>query len=119
MQDSGEKMPMNKGANRQLDCAVIKYVHQSNNKLEVPAYDTIRSPFQEGGKLPGVTGGKVILGDIDATAEALDRQTAAVLWHTGPASDPDVEVQSVNVAGGNAYVYLGGTVNVRWIREQA
>ena len=51
MQDSGEKMPMNKGANRQLDCAVIKYVYQSNNKLKVPAYDTIRSPFQEGGPI--------------------------------------------------------------------
>jgi outer membrane protein assembly factor BamB len=64
-------------------------------------------------KLPGVTGGKVILGDIDASAEALDRQTTAVLWRTTPPpSWPDVEVQSVNTAFGNAYVYLGGTVNV-------
>jgi outer membrane protein assembly factor BamB len=63
-------------------------------------------------KLPGVTGGKVILGDIDASAEALDRQTAAVLWHTAPPNAADVEVQSVNVANGNAYVFDGGTMNV-------
>ena len=49
--ESGEKMPLNKGANRQLDCAVIKYVHESNKKLGAPAYDTIRSPFQEGGPI--------------------------------------------------------------------
>lgn len=50
-QASGEKMPLNKGSNRQLDCAVIKYLHESNKKLGVPAYDTIRSPFQEGGPI--------------------------------------------------------------------
>jgi hypothetical protein len=49
--ESGEKMPLNKDANRQLDCAVIKYVHESNKKIGVPAYDTIRSPFQEGGPI--------------------------------------------------------------------
>ena len=46
--ESGEEMPVNKGANRQLDCAVIKYVHQSNKNLNIPAYDTIRSSFLEG-----------------------------------------------------------------------
>jgi hypothetical protein len=51
VQASGEKMPLNKGANRQLDCAVIKYVHESNKKQDVPSYDTIRSPFQEGGPI--------------------------------------------------------------------
>ena len=63
-------------------------------------------------KLPGVTGGKVILGDIDASAEALDKQTTAALWHTSPPIYNDVEVQSVNVAFGNAYVFDGGTMNV-------
>lgn len=63
-------------------------------------------------KLPGVTGGKVILGDIDASAEALDKQTIATLWHTSPPIYNDVEVQSVNVAFGNAYVFDGGTMNV-------
>ena len=49
--ESGEKMPLNSGANRRLDCAVIKYVHESNKKLSAPGYDTIRSPFQEGGPI--------------------------------------------------------------------
>src|SRR6266700_5231217 len=43
MQDSGEQMPLNKGANRQLDCAVIKYLHESNKKQGIRSYDTIRS----------------------------------------------------------------------------
>jgi hypothetical protein len=45
---SGEPMPKNKGANRQLDCAVIRYVHETNKKLNLPGYDTIRSAFLEG-----------------------------------------------------------------------
>lgn len=45
---SGEKLPLNKGANRKLDCAVIKYVHETNKRLNIPAYDTIRSAFLEG-----------------------------------------------------------------------
>lgn len=51
VRDSGEKMPVNRDANRRLDCAVIKYVHESNKKMGVTAYDTIRSPFQEGGPI--------------------------------------------------------------------
>lgn len=47
---SGKPMPINKGANRQLDCAVIKYVHQSNVDTIKP-YDTIRSAFLEGRKI--------------------------------------------------------------------
>lgn len=47
-------MPVNKGANRALDCAVIKYlngVRETSNELP---FDTIRSSFQEGGELyPG------------------------------------------------------------------
>jgi hypothetical protein len=49
--DSGEQIPVNKGANRQLDCAVIKYVHESNKRKGALRYDTIRSPFQEGGPI--------------------------------------------------------------------
>ena len=48
IQESGENMPLNRGANRQLDCAVINSVHEINKRLGDPAYDTIRSPFQEG-----------------------------------------------------------------------
>jgi hypothetical protein len=44
----GQKMPVNKGPNRGLDCAVIKSVHESNQMLDRPRYDTIRSPFHEG-----------------------------------------------------------------------
>jgi hypothetical protein len=49
--NSGEKMPVNKGANRQLDCMVIKYLHETNRKKGVTPYDTVRSPFQEGGPI--------------------------------------------------------------------
>jgi hypothetical protein len=45
---SGTPIPTNKGANRKLDCTVIKYVHQSNIEDERPAYDTVRSAFTEG-----------------------------------------------------------------------
>lgn len=45
---TGGRMPMNKGANRSLDCAVIKYLHESNKIDGIPPYDTIRSPFHEG-----------------------------------------------------------------------
>jgi hypothetical protein len=51
MADVGQKPPKNSGANRKLDCMVIKYVHESNNKTKTPPYDTIRSPFHEGGEL--------------------------------------------------------------------
>ena len=45
---SGEKMPINKGANRKLDCAVIKYVHETRKEAHEQPYDTIRCPFPEG-----------------------------------------------------------------------
>ncbi len=44
----GEPMPVNKGKNRALDCAVIKYIHQANKKSEILPYDTIRCAFPEG-----------------------------------------------------------------------
>jgi hypothetical protein len=44
----GEPMPQNRGANRQLDCAVIKYVHETRKETNQQPYDTIRCPFQEG-----------------------------------------------------------------------
>ncbi|MFT3949632.1 MAG: hypothetical protein QM763_21895 [Agriterribacter sp.] len=46
--NSGEKLPINKGANRKLDCAVIKYVHETRRETNQQPYDTIRCPFQEG-----------------------------------------------------------------------
>lgn len=51
VRESGEEMPINKGSNRRLDCSVIKFVHQSNKNKGVSRYDTIRSPFQEGGPI--------------------------------------------------------------------
>ncbi|MDR3693022.1 hypothetical protein [Mucilaginibacter sp.] len=48
MDKSGLPMPMNKGNNRSLDCAVIKYIHQANKDAGKPAYDTIRCAFPEG-----------------------------------------------------------------------
>ena len=47
----GGKMPINKGANRQLDCTVIKSTHELIKRIGLPAYDSIRCPFHEGGPL--------------------------------------------------------------------
>jgi hypothetical protein len=53
---TGEKLPINDGNNRKLDCTVIKYVHQSRKQTDELAYDTIRSPFDEGSKVyPGAS----------------------------------------------------------------
>ena len=51
MHDAGKKLPENVDANRRLDCMVFKYVHQSNKITGRESYDTIRSPFHEGGVL--------------------------------------------------------------------
>ena len=45
---TGNKMPVNKGANRSLDCAVIAHLHKANAQYGFAPYDTIRSPFHEG-----------------------------------------------------------------------
>ncbi len=44
----GLPMPVNSEYNRALDCAVIKYIHESNKKAGGKAYDTIRCAFPEG-----------------------------------------------------------------------
>jgi hypothetical protein len=41
-------MPVNREYNRALDCAVIKYIHESNKKAGREPYDTIRCAFPEG-----------------------------------------------------------------------
>lgn len=58
MGEGKKKMPVNNGANRQLDCAVIQTIHESNKREElknphglIKSYDTVRSPFHEGGVL--------------------------------------------------------------------
>jgi hypothetical protein len=48
---AGEKMPVNKGANRSLDCAVIRHLQESNKIDGLPPYDTVRSPFPEGKRI--------------------------------------------------------------------
>ena len=45
---SGGKMPVNKKDNRALDCAVIQFIHQSNEEEGKAQYDTIRCAFPEG-----------------------------------------------------------------------
>ncbi len=45
---AGKEMPLNSGANRNLDCEVFRYVHYVNNETNQPAYDTIRCAFSEG-----------------------------------------------------------------------
>ena len=46
--EGGTPMPVNKGKNRALDCAVIDYIHESNRQLGAPQYDTVRCAFSEG-----------------------------------------------------------------------
>lgn len=48
---SGEVLPRNKKNNRALDCAVIKFVHQSRLDEGLPHYDSIRCAFLEGDNL--------------------------------------------------------------------
>jgi hypothetical protein len=45
---TGKKLPENRGPKRLLDCAVLKYVHQSRIDQKKKPYDTIRAAFQEG-----------------------------------------------------------------------
>ena len=47
---SNSPMPQNKENNRALDCAVIKYIHQTRKEMNLLPYDTVRSPFSEGGE---------------------------------------------------------------------
>jgi hypothetical protein len=46
-----KKMPVNKEANRKLDCAVIRFMHQTRKENNLPGYETIRSAFDEGEKV--------------------------------------------------------------------
>lgn len=46
--ETGRKMPTNKKNIRKLDCAVIKFVHQTRINEGKPPYDTIRCAFIEG-----------------------------------------------------------------------
>lgn len=48
MQTAEKPMPINNGKNRALDCAVINYIHQSNDADSKEAYDSIRCAFPEG-----------------------------------------------------------------------
>jgi hypothetical protein len=50
-QNSGDPLPTNKGAIRKLDCSVIKYVHKTREKNQLPPYDTVRSAFNEGSQI--------------------------------------------------------------------
>jgi len=54
--EANQKMPVNKGNNRALDCAVIQYIHLTNTKKGLPEYDTVRCAFAEGDPVyPGTT----------------------------------------------------------------
>lgn len=54
IQDADAGMPVNKGNNKALDCAVFKYIHQSTMLTNLGPYTTIRCAFQEGGEVyPG------------------------------------------------------------------
>lgn len=51
-----QPLPINKGNNKALDCAVFKYIHLINERDGKPPYDTIRCAFAEGGEVyPGST----------------------------------------------------------------
>jgi hypothetical protein len=47
MKASGSELPVNKGPNRILDCAVIQNIHKSNLQTGLQPYDSIRCPFHE------------------------------------------------------------------------
>jgi hypothetical protein len=58
MKLAGLDLPVNEGKtpagdrwNRKLDCAVINMVHEMRRKEEHAPYDSVRSPFYEGGEL--------------------------------------------------------------------
>lgn len=56
LKEAGLKMPRNEADNRGLDCAVIRYVHQSRILKNEKPYDTIRCAFPEGDPIyPGTT----------------------------------------------------------------
>jgi hypothetical protein len=46
--NTNKDMPVNKGAKRDLDCAVIKCALETNEKKGIQPYDTVRSAFLEG-----------------------------------------------------------------------
>jgi hypothetical protein len=48
---SGKNLPVNVGNNRKLDCAVIRFVHQSRVDEGKPSFDSVRSAFDEGEKV--------------------------------------------------------------------
>ena len=47
----GREIPQNRGPNRQLDCAVIRYIHQTRKENGDSEYESIRSAFDEGDKV--------------------------------------------------------------------
>ena len=63
MDEAGQPMPVNRPSKegnelllRNLDCAVINAVHALRSEQRLPAFDTVRSAFIEGGELfPGST----------------------------------------------------------------
>jgi hypothetical protein len=46
--EAGRKLPENKDANRKLDCAVFKHLHESRKDNPKLMYDTVRCAFVEG-----------------------------------------------------------------------
>ena len=49
--ETNRNLPVNKGARRDLDCTVIKYVHEYIKANGIQPYDTVRCAFQEGGEI--------------------------------------------------------------------
>lgn len=47
---AGKPIPKNVDAKRELDCAVIRYVHEINKIANKPSYDSVRCAFGEGGE---------------------------------------------------------------------
>ncbi len=45
---TGATLPINRGSSRMLDCAVIKYIHQTRKFQNLKPFDSIRSSFMEG-----------------------------------------------------------------------
>lgn len=49
--EEGKSLPVNKGLLRHLDCAVVEFLHGENLGAGLPAFDSVRGMFPEGGEL--------------------------------------------------------------------
>ena len=76
-QNASIKIPRNSGGidlrKRDLDCAVIRTLHQSREQLQQPPFDTIRAAFIEGDPLYENAGFRFVFEIVPASKDIFDR----------------------------------------------